>query len=142
MLAKGRPVEIAVLVAAGNGQDVLSSWRIAEMSRRVVVLMHLACLACLTSLTSGAAQAPQPKTHNVSLKWNAPAANSGPAAVGYNIYRSEHKGGPYTVIAKRVRSVTYTDAKVRSGHTYYYKVTSVAADGRESRAVAIKATVP
>jgi fibronectin type 3 domain-containing protein len=111
---------------------------IGKMSK-VASLVQLACLACLPLR---AAQAPQPKTHRVTLKWNAPAAHARPAAVGYNIYRSEHKGGPYTAIAKGVRSLTYTDAKVRSGQTYYYKVTGVAANGRESTAATISAAVP
>jgi fibronectin type 3 domain-containing protein len=106
---------------------------------KVAILMALACLACPPLR---AAQAPHLKTHRVTLKWKAPATHSRAAAVGYNIYRSEHKGGPYAAIAKRVRSLTYTDSKVRPGHTYYYKVTSVAADGRESTAATISATVP
>jgi fibronectin type 3 domain-containing protein len=114
------------------------AWKPGKISKTFIFLQ----LACLTCLTLRAAQAPQPKPHKVTLKWNAPADHSGPAAVGYNIYRSEHKGGPYAAIAKRVQSLTYTDAKVRSGHTYYYKVASVAADGRESTAATIKAAVP
>jgi fibronectin type 3 domain-containing protein len=107
---------------------------------RAAILVQLACLACLPL---GAEQAAQQKAHSVTLKWNAPAAaHAGPAAVGYNIYRSEHKGGPYTAIAKGVQSLTYTDAEVRSGQTYYYKVTSVAANGRESTAATISAAVP
>ena len=112
------------------------------MSTRVAVLAQFAVLAFLACIPLAAGQTAQPKPHKVTLKWNSPAASSVPAAVGYNIYRSEHKDGPYEVIAKRVQSPTYTDTKVRSGHIYYYKVTSVAANGKESTAATTTAKVP
>lgn len=89
-----------------------------------------------------AAQAGQNKKHTVTLKWNAPVAREGQAVVGYNIYRGDKENGHYELLAKGVSSLTYTDAAVKSGRTYHYKVTSVDARGRESTAATTTATVP
>jgi len=56
--------------------------------------------------------------------------------------RSEKENSHYDLIAKKVNALTYVDTAVQSGHTYYYKVTSRDAKGRESTAATTKATVP
>ncbi len=65
----------------------------------------------------------------VSLLWNA-STTSG--VVGYNLYRGTMSGGPYTQVASRNTSSTYTDSTVVAGQTYFYVVTSVDGSGRES----------
>jgi fibronectin type 3 domain-containing protein len=55
-------------------------------------------------------------------------------AAGYQIYRSDKKNGTYT----RIRyvadgSVSYTNSKLKSGKTYYYKVRAVAVDANGKR---------
>src|SRR5262249_32608889 len=55
---------------------------------------------------------------------------SGPAATGYNIYRSTRSGGegllPY---AFNVSGTTFHDTNVLSGQTYYYVVTAINGSG-------------
>ncbi|HYY70463.1 MAG TPA: hypothetical protein VE734_12095, partial [Terriglobales bacterium] len=79
---------------------------------------------------------------SVTLKWEAPVGQVGASIVGYSVYRSDKENGDYKLIAKNIRSLSYTDVAVQSGHTYYYKVTSVDSTGRESTAAKSKATVP
>ncbi len=88
------------------------------------------------------AQAGRKKKHSVTLNWNAPVAKAGETVVGYNVYRSEKENGQYQLLAKQISSLTYVDTAVRSGHTYYYKVTSVDNQGRESVGAITRATVP
>jgi fibronectin type 3 domain-containing protein len=102
----------------------------------------LAAWFLLVVLFASTADARQKKKHAITLKWEAPVGQVGASVIGYSIYRGDKENGDYKVIAKNVRSLTYRDAAVQSGHTYYYKVTSVDANGRESTAVTTKATVP
>ena len=100
-------------------------------------------LFLLLLLLPANAQVAQKKPHTVTLKWNAPpVGTSTERVIGYNVYRSEEEHGKYTVIARKVTAQTYTDADLKFGHTYYYRVTSVAASGRESTAAVTKATIP
>jgi hypothetical protein len=66
--------------------------------------------------------------HTVFLSWNASTS-----ATGYNVYRSATSGSGY----ERVNSgpdgtLTYTDASVQNGQTYYYVTTAFDAAGQES----------
>jgi fibronectin type 3 domain-containing protein len=69
-----------------------------------------------------------PPQHHVDLQWS-PGSN---ADVTYNAYRSLTSGGPYVPIATSLTGVTYSDWTVKSGTTYYYVVTAVDSQGRES----------
>ncbi len=67
--------------------------------------------------------------HSVTVSWGV----SNPPASGYNVHRSTQSGGPYTKLnAAPITILTFTDNTVSSGLTYFYVVTSVAADGTES----------
>jgi fibronectin type 3 domain-containing protein len=67
--------------------------------------------------------------HTVNLFWDA----SSSSVTGYNVYRGEQSGGPYTKInTAPVAGTTYTDSSVQAGQTYYYVTTSVGTDGMES----------
>src|SRR5689334_1805505 len=69
--------------------------------------------------------------HSVDVAWDA----STPAASGYNVYRATQSGGPFTKLnAAPITVLIFTDNTVASGVTYFYTVTSVAADGTESGA--------
>ena len=95
-------------------------------------------VACLFALSCT-----KPKEHSVTVIWQAPVALAGVKGVGYNLYRSTISGGPYTVIASRLPTTLYDDKIVKSGTTYFYVVTTVDADGHESRqSEEIKVTVP
>ena len=68
--------------------------------------------------------------HSVMLNWTA-SPSSG--VTGYNVYRSTASGTGYTKInSALVSGLTYTDATVVDGVTYYYVTTSVDSSGDES----------
>jgi hypothetical protein len=78
--------------------------------------------------------------HSVDVSWDA----STPAASGYNVYRSTQSGGPFTKLnGAPITVLIFTDNTVSSGVTYFYTVTSVAADGSESGdSTVVTAVVP
>jgi hypothetical protein len=79
-------------------------------------------------------------SHSVTLDWNP----SSSVVAGYNIYRSEISGGPYTLLnSGLVAADTYTDRNVVSGLTYYYVIKSVTSAGAESSdSTQASATIP
>jgi fibronectin type 3 domain-containing protein len=73
---------------------------------------------------TGVVQDPQ----NVELSWNADGT-----AVGYNVYRSNAKAGPFEQINNALdASTNYTDDTVVAGATYYYATNAVNAQGDQS----------
>ena len=68
--------------------------------------------------------------HSVMLKWTAsPSAG----VTGYNVYRSTVSGSGYSKITPSPnKGLSYTDATVVNGQTYYYVTTSVNTAGDES----------
>jgi len=68
----------------------------------------------------------------VTLSWT-PGGSEG--VVGYHVYRAARARGPWTRLTDRpVRGATrYPDATVKPATAYFYVVTSVTADGLESR---------
>jgi hypothetical protein len=77
----------------------------------------------LEALT-GTGAAPQ---HSVDLSWSASASTA-----GYNLYRGNNRGGPYSKISAALNSSSYVDSSVQPGQAYYYVATTVDASGRES----------
>ncbi|HTQ58885.1 MAG TPA: choice-of-anchor D domain-containing protein [Candidatus Solibacter sp.] len=70
-----------------------------------------------------------PVQHSVALNWDASTST----VSGYNVYRSSVSGSGYMKInSSLVISLTYTDATVQSGTTYYYVTTAVDSSGNES----------
>ena len=68
--------------------------------------------------------------HAVTLNWNA-SISSG--VIGYNVYRRNAAGGPYTKVNSSVVTVTtYNDNTVQPGQTYFYVVTSISLNNVES----------
>src|SRR5882724_1960845 len=68
------------------------------------------------------------KAHSTALSWD-----PSKAVIGYNVYRGGTKGGPYKKINPVLEASTnYTDRTVTAGATYYYVVTAVDAEERES----------
>jgi len=68
--------------------------------------------------------------HSVSLAW---AASTSLNVIGYNVYRGIASGGPFTKLSSSpVTSLSYVDATVVSGETYYYVTTAVDSSGNES----------
>ena len=71
--------------------------------------------------------------HSVTLSWQAPPPKTGVNVAGYNVYRRTADGGQFVRIAERVSSPPYEDRLISSGRTYFYVVTTVDQEGRESR---------
>jgi hypothetical protein len=70
-----------------------------------------------------------PVQHSVSLSWT----DTGSGVVGYNVYRGNVSGGPYSQINSGLATTTaYSDTSVVSGQTYYYVTTAVDGSGTES----------
>ncbi|MEZ5402653.1 MAG: fibronectin type III domain-containing protein [Bryobacteraceae bacterium] len=66
----------------------------------------------------------------VVLTWTASTSGN---VTGYNIYRGDKSGGPYTMVnSSVVPSTTYTDAAVEPGKTYCYSATAVDNGNNES----------
>ncbi len=55
----------------------------------------------------------------IALAWD--AVSGDPTLYGYEVYRGDASGGPYTRIA-RVTTASYTDTDLVEGSTYYYVV--------------------
>jgi fibronectin type 3 domain-containing protein len=71
-----------------------------------------------------------PRPHSVSLAWTASAA----PVEGYNVYRADVSGGPYTKLnLTPIKAIEYKDNYVQAGHTYFYVVTAVDLKKTESR---------
>jgi hypothetical protein len=70
-----------------------------------------------------------PVAHSVQLAWT----SSTSTVVGYNAYWSSQSGGPYTKLTSTPdAALSYTDASVQAGQTYYFVVTSVDSTNTES----------
>jgi hypothetical protein len=68
-------------------------------------------------------------THSVMLNLTPNSSTS----VGFNIYRGALPGGPYTKVnPATISAMSYADASVASGQTYYYVATELDSTGAES----------
>lgn len=69
-------------------------------------------------------------SHSAGLTW---AASVSANIAGYRIYRGSATGGPYTLLTPSlVSGVSYADASVVAGQTYFYVVTAVDTSGSAS----------
>jgi hypothetical protein len=68
--------------------------------------------------------------HWVDLSWNASISLD---VIGYNVYRGNTSGGPYSKINPELDpSTSYADISVKNGSTYYYVATAVNSSDQES----------
>jgi len=74
---------------------------------------------------------------SVLVKWG-----SSTTATTYSVKRSTTNGGPYTTIAPGLAGLSYTDAAVTSGVTYYYVITAVNQYGESPNSAQVFATIP
>ena len=65
---------------------------------------------------------------SVGLSWTAPTSNGGAPITNYAVYRSTTSGGE-TFLANTGGALTYSDAAVSNGTTYYYKVAAINSAG-------------
>src|SRR3989440_149570 len=75
----------------------------------------------------------------VTLTWQAPASNGGSPITNYRIYRATTSGGE-TLKATIGNLLSYSDAGVTNGVTYYYQVRAVNAAGEGPRSNEASAT--
>ncbi len=69
-----------------------------------------------------------PTQHSVALSWKGGAGT----VTSYSMYRSTVSGSSYGLAASAINGATYVDDSVQAGTTYYYVVTAVDNQGRES----------
>ena len=78
--------------------------------------------------------------HSVDLSWG---ASTSPGILNYIAYRGTVTGGPYTNIGQVAGNVlTYHDATVLAGTTYFYEVTAKDANFESAKSNEAKAIVP
>jgi fibronectin type 3 domain-containing protein len=108
------------------------------MRIKLTRLLSISLLLCLGLVDCRRAQ-----PHSVTLTWNASPNTLGVHVVGYNVYRSTNSGGPFVKLASRVPNPSYEDRLVANGRTYFYVVTALGQDGRESRfSDEVRAVIP
>jgi hypothetical protein len=80
-----------------------------------------------------------PVRHEAILTWKA----SIDVVDGYNIYRSDAGGGPYTLINTRLcESLVFSDHTVQAGHTYFYIVTAQRSGAESVNSNEVSVTIP
>ena len=105
-----------------------------------IVLVFLALIATIAAIFL---LQPQPMPHSVTLTWHAPGPREGVTIVSYNVYRKTADSPSFTKIAEKVVGSLYEDHQVTSGKQYFYVLTSVDQNGRESRySTAVTAEIP
>ena len=67
--------------------------------------------------------------HSVSLAWRGTVTTN---TVSYSLYRSTISGGSYGLLASALGTASYDDQSVQPSTIYYYVVTAVDGQGRES----------
>jgi fibronectin type 3 domain-containing protein len=82
-----------------------------------------------TLMVNPSVQAQSPVEHTVALSWKA-STNSN--VISYSVYRSTISGASYGLLSSAISGQAYVDPAVQSGATYYYVVTAVDDQGRES----------
>lgn len=83
-----------------------------------------------TDLGQPCVTGPGVSAHSASLWW---VASTSPNVIGYNVYRGDTLGGPYTRLnSVLVEGAAYTDTTVQPSKTYYYVVTAVDNNNNES----------
>jgi Abnormal spindle-like microcephaly-assoc'd, ASPM-SPD-2-Hydin len=116
--------------AAGPSSATLTLLSPNIASPETVAMSGDGVAATTTAPPSTPPTAPPPVTqHTVALSWKASTSQ----VIGYHVYRSETSGGSYSLLnGTTVNALTYSDATVSSGTTYYYVVTAVDSTGTES----------
>lgn len=112
------------------------------MAVLAVLILSLAFMPVVASAQDGplpprdpwAADRPDDNGGKIDLGWT---ESPSPDIAAYRVYRAEHPGGPYILLSERYTDSTvnylgYVDTGLTDGATYYYVVSSVDRQGRES----------
>ena len=81
------------------------------------------------TVTAALTVTPSTALHSVALSWNASTSLN---VVSFSLYRSTMQGASYGLTASAIGGLTYKDQSVQAGTTYYYVVTAVDSQDRES----------
>jgi hypothetical protein len=121
-------ISLPVTIAAGQSVPVTMTFT-PQASGSASGVLTVGSNGSNTATQSLSGVGVAPTQHSVSLSWT--DTNSG--ITGYNIYRGNASGGPYTEINSGLDSTTaYSDTSVVAGQTYYYVATAVNESGAES----------
>ena len=91
--------------------------------------MQMATFKLATTATTSTTTTAPAIQHKVVLSWKASTSAN---VTGYNVCRSTILGGYYGVVGTTSGALSYTDATVASGTTYYYVITAVSNQGLDS----------
>jgi fibronectin type 3 domain-containing protein len=95
--------------------------------------------AAVTGVNFAAMPMQAPVPHSVTLSW---ALSTSSNIVGFYVYRGRTAGGPYAQIGF-ASETSYVDPNVSAGQTYFYVVTAVHSNNKESAySTEAKATIP
>jgi uncharacterized membrane protein len=94
----------------------------------------------ITNTASATLAVVVPIQHSVAITWS----DTDLGIAGYNVYRPTASPGNYVKLnSSLVTTMSYTDATVQSGTTYYYVITAVDSSGVESAfSTAVQAQIP
>jgi hypothetical protein len=121
-------ISFPVTIAAGQSVPVTMTFS-PQASGSASGVLSVASNASNAPTQSLSGVGVAPAQHSVSLSWT--DTNSGIA--GYNVYRSNASGGPFTQINSGLdTAAAYSDSSVVAGQTYYYVTTAVNDSGAES----------
>lgn len=114
--------------AVGVGETTLTITAPAAEEYEEVSATVTICVTEPVQLAEGKFESAENKAGGIVLRWK-----SVEGASGYRLYRSADGKVSWNLIkeTKKPEEITYTDAKVTAGKTYYYKVKAVDALGAE-----------
>src|SRR5215471_10667372 len=117
------PASVSCAKAFDNNPDLCQTSAKTPIGPSLAILIAL-LFAIVVSLTDNLIA-----SQSVGLTWNASTST----VAGYNAYRGNQSGGPYTRLnSSLVATTAYTDSTVEAGQTYFYVVTAVNSSGVES----------
>jgi len=129
----------APMVASSLQVNVTATSQADSSQRATVALMVNPAAAVTAAPVPPAPVAPAPVPaapappatvpHSVSLAWQGTGTAN---VVSYSLYRSTISGGSYGLLASALSTASYDDQSVQSATIYYYVVTAVDDQGRES----------
>ena len=132
-------VPMSALGAGAGGLDGLRFTETSGASRPAMYLDAMRLVAApLAAPAAPASLAASASTGAVQLTWSAASG-----ATGYHVYRATAQGGAFSRLTSTAQAaLTYADAAVSAGATYWYAVTAVNAGGESAQSPQASATVP
>lgn len=107
----GETVYFGLAADASKADDDVNKYNASVFSQAAVNALDADFPSAPTGVTASAG------VESVSLAWT-----EVPVAAGYDVFRSEIPGGPYTQIGSDIAAASYTDTGLTAGKTYFYVV--------------------